>query len=120
MEDNNSILNSVKKMLGLSSGYNVFDTDIIIHINSIMNNLEQIGIGKPKFRVSDANDKWSDYIGDDNIDSVKSYIYLKVKMTFDPPTGGSVQRAYEENIRELEWRLFTHHETDRERVIVYE
>lgn len=103
----NSILNSIKKLLGIGPDYTEFDTDIILHINSVFMILNQMGVGPEKgFRINDATEKWSDYmIDEDNIESVKSYVYLKVKIMFDPPLNSTVMEAHKQMITELEWRL---------------
>lgn len=102
-----SILTSIKKLLGMTEEYTSFDTDIIIHINSVFMNLHQLGVGPSEgFRIEDENATWDEYITeDDNLDAVKTYIYLKVKLVFDPPLNGSVMEALKQSITELEWRL---------------
>lgn len=102
-----SILTSIKKMLGISEEYDYFDTDIIIHINSVFAILNQLGVGPVNgFTIEDDSEEWSDFIGDVNlIEFVKSYTYLKVKMIFDPPTSSSVMDSINRTISELEWRL---------------
>lgn len=112
-----TILNSVKKMIGPSVIYDQFNTDIIIHINSVFNILQQMGVGPKKgFSITeDGEETWEDFsegIDDDNIlQMVKSYMYLKVRLQFDPPTG-SVLSAFQEQIKEYEWRLNVGAETD--------
>lgn len=102
-----SILISIKKLLGIAKEYVNFDSDIIMHINSVFMVLSQLGVGPVKgFRIEDENDAWSDYIVDeDNLDAVKSYIHLKVKLLFDPPLNSAVLEAMKQTINELEWRL---------------
>lgn len=113
----NSILADVKKMIGPSEIYDQFNTDLVIHINSVFNILQQIGVGpKTGFAITvDGNETWDDYLEgmeDKNIfQMVKSYMYLKVRMQFDPPTG-SVASAFEEQIKEYEWRLSVAPDTD--------
>lgn len=109
-----SILNSIKKMLGPSYDDNSFDTDIIIHINTVFATLRQLGVGpKDGYRITDYNNLWSEFVKDkEKLDSVKSYIYLKVKLIFDPPLNGSVLACFERQISELEWRLNTAVEYD--------
>lgn len=102
-----SILNSVKKMLGLDSGYDAFDMDIIMHINSVFFIMAQMGIGK-QFKIEDAGSSWSEYLeGREDLDAVKSYVYVKVRQLFDPPTSGIMTDALDARVRELEWRLFS-------------
>ena len=104
-----SILTSMKKMLGgvMGEQVDVFDTDLIIHINSIFMILYQLGVGPAKpFTVKDESTTWDEFISDrDDIESVKTYMYLKLKLIFDPPTTSFVLTSYENQIKELEWRL---------------
>lgn len=102
-----SILDDIKKLLNLSKENTSFDTDIIIHINSVFMILNQLGIGPEEgFRISDTDTKWSSYISNiDNLDGVKTYIYLKVKLIFDPPLSTTVIEAFKKSIEEFEWRL---------------
>lgn len=106
MED--SILISIKKMLGAPEGYEAFDDQIIIHINSVFSVLSQLGVGNGKFTITGPDETWEDYLSQDDdvdIEDVKSYMYLKVKMIFDPPSSGTAAEAFKEHIREFEWRL---------------
>ncbi len=113
MEDNkelnekDSILLSIKKLLGLTKECKDFDTDIIIHINTVIMNLDQLGIIIPKsFKVEDEKQLWSEIILDDEkLDSIITYVYLKVKLVFDPPLSSAVMEANKESIKELEWRI---------------
>lgn len=104
---NNSILNDIKKMLGIASDYTNFDTDIIIDINSVFMILNQLGVGpKDGFKITGADETWSDYVSDeDNLEAIKSYIHLKVKVMFDPPLNSTVMEAHKQMISEYEWRL---------------
>lgn len=101
-----SILKSVKKMLGLDAGYDAFDVDIIIHINSVLDILYQMGVGEKAFHIESDDETWSDFIpiDDDSLNLIKSYVYLKVRMQFDPPTGG-VAESLNNMIKEYEWRI---------------
>jgi hypothetical protein len=112
MDDNKntiseSILTSVKKMLGIEEEYTHFDTDLIIHINSVLSILTQIGIGPSVgFMITDKTATWQDFIADEeNLTLVKSYVFLKVKLLFDPPLSSSVLECYKTQINEYEWRL---------------
>lgn len=107
MESTKSILTSVKKSLGISEDYEIFDPDIIIHINSVFMILTQLGIGPEKgFTIKDKTTMWDEYIpDDDNSEAVKSYMYLKVKLLFDPPLSSIVVESINRMISELEWRL---------------
>lgn len=104
---NDSILTSIKKMLGITEEYTHFDTDIIIHINTVFMTLNQLGVGPSSgFKIEDNGKLWMDYISeDDDLEAVKTYIYLKVKLLFDPPLSSSVIEVMKQSIAELEWRL---------------
>ena len=103
-----SILTSIKKMLGIAEEYEQFDADIIMHINSVFMILTQLGVGPSEgFSIEDDSAIWSDFIQDStNIESVKSYVYLRVKLLFDSTSlGSTVIEAMNRQISELEWRL---------------
>lgn len=102
-----SILTSVKKMLGIPEDYEHFDADIIMHINSVFMILTQLGVGPAEgFTIMDEDSIWSDFIQDKKtIESVKSYMYLKVRLLFDPPLSSAVLDSMNRLISELEWRL---------------
>lgn len=102
-----SILTSIKKLLGITEEYTHFDADIIIHINTALMVLNQLGVGpKEGFSISNSSAIWTDFIGDTtNLESVKTYIYLKVKLVFDPPLSSTVKDAMQRSLDELEWRL---------------
>lgn len=102
-----SILTSIKKMLGIDEEYDCFDTDIILHINSVLMILTQLGVGPSEgFIITDKTATWEDFLKDTKkLESVKSYVYLKVKLLFDPPLSSAVMDATNSLIRELEWRL---------------
>lgn len=103
----NSILTSIKKLLGISEEYQEFDTDIIMHINTVFLNLTQLGVGPEEgFSIEDESTEWDEFIKDNvQLKAVKSYMYLKVKLLFDPPLSSSVTQSMERMIAELEWRL---------------
>lgn len=110
-----SILTSIKKLLGIAEDYTNFDTDVIIHINTAFMNLNQLGVGPEEgFKIEDNLSNWSDFIEDDGkqLEAVKTYIYLKVKLVFDPPLSGTVMEAMKETIKEHEWRLNVQAETE--------
>lgn len=112
MED--SILDSVKTMLGLTDDYNAFDSELTLHINSVLTVLYQLGVGRQDkiFVIDGEETKWSDFFGDsDVIPLVKSYTYLKVRLLFDPPNSGVLHEAMERQVEELEWRLNVQAET---------
>ena len=102
-----SILTSVKKMIGITEDYTHFDVDIIMHINSVFGILTQLGVGPPEgFSISDSSAVWSDFVSDElKLDMIKSYMYQKVRLIFDPPTSTSVLEAMNRVINELEWRI---------------
>lgn len=103
----NSILESIKKLLGLPKDYDAFDQDVIMHINSAFSILKQLGVGSSGgFVINSYDETWSDYILNEScLNDVKTYIYLKVRLWFDPPTNSSVLNAMQSQINELEWRL---------------
>lgn len=109
-----SILTSVKKLLGLAEEYDAFDADIIMHINSTFTILTQLGVGPSEgFMIEDKNNKWSEFISDMKLyQLVKSYIGLKVRLVFDPPMSSAVMECYKAQINEYEWRLRTVSETE--------
>lgn len=101
-----SILVSIKKMLGLEADYNAFDTDVIIAINSALMVLSQLGGCTQGFSITGYNEKWSDMLGDSKLlETAKLYIYLKTKVAFDPPSSSFVLSSFENQIKEMEWRL---------------
>lgn len=103
-----SILTSIKKLLGITEDYDHFDADIIMHINSVFMILNQLGVGpKEGFRIEDKTSTWNDYLGDSILlESVKTYIYLRVRLLFDSTTlSGTVIESMKQTISELEWRL---------------
>lgn len=103
-----SILTSIKKQLGITEEYTPFDDIIIAHINSVFINLAQIGVGPSDgFVISDEKATWNDFVYDSSsfrVEWLQTYVYLQVKLVFDPPTG-SVLDSYKRRIDELEWRL---------------
>lgn len=102
-----SILDSTKKVLGIASDYTEFDTDILMNINSVFATLNQLGIGPVAgFMIEDSVPTWDDYLMDDNrLNFVKTYVHLKVRLVFDPPTTAHMINATQEQIKELEWRI---------------
>lgn len=102
-----SILTSIKKMLGITAEYEHFDPDIIMHINSVFMILNQLGVGpRDCFYIEDRSETWSDFLEDPSqLQMIKSYMHLKVKLLFDPPASSSVMKCIEDQIAEFEWRL---------------
>ena len=102
-----SILTSVKKLLGIDESYTVFDDDIVMHINSTFGTLHQLGVGPgvPYF-IEDKTEKWEEFLTTAlTLNSVKSYIFVKVKLLFDPPATSFAIEALERQVSEFEWRL---------------
>lgn len=102
-----SILTSIKKLLGVSEADTNFDTDITIHINTVFTVLTSLGIGPAEgFLITGKDDNWETFLGEGTAyNSVETYMYLKVKLIFDPPTSTNVFTAFENTAKELEWRL---------------
>lgn len=107
-----SILKSTKKILGIAEDYTVFDLDIITHINTAFSTLTQLGVGPVNgFMIEGYDEVWDEFIDNDlQYNSVKSYVFLRVRQLFDPPTTSYLISAYDKQIQELEWRLNTHRE----------
>lgn len=110
-----SVLESVKKFLGLDKDYTAFDADIVMHINSVFNILCQLGVGPENtFTITGYDQTWSSFLqGNSNLVMAKSFMFLKVRLLFDPPTG-SAYTAFEANAKELEWRLNWQREVEME------
>lgn len=109
-----SILNSTKKILGLDSEDTSFDLDIITHINSAFSILNQLGIGPPSgFTIEDETAEWADFgvTDEPTLNLLKTCVYLRVRMLFDPPTTSYLQSALSRQIEEHDWRLSTMRET---------
>lgn len=111
-----SILETIKKMLGLPKDEVSFDTDILVHINTVFSNLTQMGIGPEEgFTITGYDETWSQFITSDPLKTqqIKSYIYLKVKTVFDPTANSNVAEAFNKTISELEYRLYVEEENSR-------
>jgi hypothetical protein len=102
-----SILKSVKKILGLEADYTVFDVDIITHINTALSDLVDVGVGpEGGFMIEDDTAVWADFIGSNlHFNPVKSFVYLKVKTFFDPPEGRYAIQATDGQLAQMLWRL---------------
>ena len=102
-----SILTSVKKMLGITEEYEQFDADIIMHINTVFMILTQLGVGpETGFYIEDDTATWEDFLEDPTkLQMVKSYMYLKVRLLFDPPASSVIVDCMKQSISEFEWRL---------------
>lgn len=101
-----SILNDVKHALGLLPEDTAFDLDVIMHINSAFATLTQLGAGPVSgYAITDANNEWDEFFDDVRLNAVKSYVFLKVRLVFDPPKTGFEMAAMERQIQELEFRI---------------
>lgn len=103
-----SILTSIKKLLGISEDYEHFDADIIMHINSVLMILTQLGVGPAEgFSIQDKTKTWGDFLGEDAalLEGVRSYVYMKVRLMFDPPTSSAAIESMTRLANEFEWRL---------------
>ncbi len=102
-----SILTSIKKLLGIAEEYTHFDADLIMHINSVFSILTQIGVGPAEgFSIKDESSVWSDFVPEKSKwELIKSYMYMKVKLLFDPPLNSAVIESANRIISELEWRI---------------
>ena len=110
--DTDSILLTVKKLCTGSDADNSYDDELVIHTNTVLTTLNDLGVGpEGGFSIDDEGQTYSEFMGNDpRLNLVKSYLPLKVKMLFDPPTSSSLMQALEHNISELEWRIL--HKTD--------
>ncbi len=102
-----SVLTSIKKMLGIEEEYEHFDPDITMHINSVLSILTQLGVGPSEgFSIHGEDETWQDYIPDSpKLEFVKSYVFMKVKLLFDPPLSSAVIESMNRMVSELEWRI---------------
>ena len=104
--DMSSILISIKKLLGIEPSYTQFDPDIVLYINTVLSTIYQLGLGTQGYSITDDTDLWSDFLGDfTDLEMVKSYVLIKVRLLFDPPTNSTLLQAFERMANELEWRL---------------
>ena len=112
-----SVLTTIRTMLGPEEDYKDFDPEIIPHINSAFQRLKQLGVGPTSnFRIEDEDATWGDFFGDEESvqDMVVPFIFLKVKTLFDPPTSSIASEAYKSEIDKLEWLMNVDAETDWE------
>lgn len=101
-----SILTSIKKLLGIPESYDAFDTDITMHINTVFVVLYELGVGDKPFIINDNTATWGDFLKDSrDLELVKTYVYLKVRLVFDPPTSSAAIQAMKDLISELEFRI---------------
>lgn len=103
-----SILLTIKKMLGIAEEYHAFDLDVIININAVFLSLNQLGIGPDiPFQITGAEEVWNDFLGDQEqfLAGVQTYIYMRVRLMFDPPTNSFLVDSFQKQIQEFEWRF---------------
>lgn len=102
-----SILISTKKMLGIDKSYEPFDPEIVMHINGVLSTLTQLGIGPDEgFHITGDSETWTDFMGEDNrLNNVRTYVFLSVRLVFDPPNSGYGVTAIQEQLKELTWRI---------------
>lgn len=103
-----SILVTIKKMMGIAEEYLAFDIDLIVHINSVFLTLNQLGVGPiTPYQISGTEETWQDFLGMDrsNLPGIETYVYLKTRLLFDPPTNSFMVDAMQKQCDELEWRL---------------
>lgn len=109
-----SILNSIKKTLNVPADYDAFDADILMHINSVFSRLSQLGIGPQQgFAIQDDTVEWSAYVTDDRLNNVQSYMYLRVRLLFDPPDRAALLTSYQAQIKEMEWLINAQREDEQ-------
>lgn len=105
-EVSNSILMTVRQMIGPSASYDAFDLDLIISINAAFSRLCQLGVGPEiPYKITGPENTWDEFMTDGYQEEIKQYVYLKTRMVFDPPASGTVAKSYEEQIAMLEWTL---------------
>jgi len=107
---NDNIVEDIKKVLQLPADYNAFDIDVVMHINSVFSTLQQLGVGPAEeFSIEDGTETWGEFFarapGTKKINAVKSYMYLRCRVLFDPPTTSFALDSMDKQIKELEWRL---------------
>lgn len=108
-----SILTSIKKMLNIAEEDEYFDTDIIMHINSVFAILNQLGVGTSEvFSIKDKTSTWDEFLPNRNYEPVKTYMYARVRLIFDPPLSQSLITCLKEIVNEFEWRLNVSAESD--------
>jgi hypothetical protein len=109
-----SILTSIKKVVGLTEDDLSFDLDLVMHINSVFATLTQLGVGPDDgFEIEDSTATWDDFLLDKRYNFVKSYVYLRVRVLFDPPSTSFLGAAFKEQIDEYTWRISIVRESDQ-------
>lgn len=111
-----SILNTIKRALGLEPDYDTYDLEVITHINSVFSTLQQLGVGTDEaYEIESADNKWEEFLENDkNLNAVKSYIFMRVKLIFDPPGNSFAVESLQKQVDQLEWRLNVYSEGKRE------
>ena len=99
------VLETIKTMVGPSIDYGAFDVDLIVHINSTLMYLAQMGVVEDGTKINSAT-TWSEITTDEKLEGIKSYLYFKARIMFDPPANATILNAYQEEIKQLEWRMF--------------
>ena len=102
-----SILTSTKKKLGIDMYYDAFDHDIIVSINSAFGTLFDVGFGEAPVRITGKDEQWTEVVTDPKLEWIKDYVFMKVKLAFDPPNNSFLIDNYKQQIAELEWRIYT-------------
>jgi hypothetical protein len=123
MTSSGSILIDSKKMLGIEEDYDAFDQELILHINSIFSTLNQLGVGDPEgFSISGDHDTWESFIGEIRTDlqNVRSYVYLRLRLLFDPPSNSFLVSSLQRQVEEMEWRINVQVETPSKEVSYHE
>lgn len=117
--DTTSILSSIKKPLGIADEYTQFDEDIIIHINGVLFTLTQLGVGPSNgFFITGYNEKWDDFTGSEKLSKlIQSYVYLKVRLLFDPPTNSALIESFNKLASEYEWRITVYYDEHKDQII---
>ena len=103
-----SILKTIKQLIGCPDDFEQFDLDLIVHINSAFATLTQLGVGpKEGYRITGADNEWSEFEDDiQKLSLIKDYVYIKTRLLFDPPISGSLMDSLKEQLKEMEWRLY--------------
>ena len=103
-----SILKTIKQLIGCPDDFEQFDLDLIVHINSAFATLTQLGVGpKEGYRITGSDNEWSEFEDDaQKLSLIKDYVYIKTRLLFDPPTSGSLMDSLKEQLKEMEWRLY--------------
>ncbi len=103
-----SILKTIKQLIGCPDDFEQFDLDLIVHINSAFATLTNLGVGpKEGYRITGADNAWSEFEDDaQKLSLIKDYVYIKTRLLFDPPISGSLMDSLKEQLKEMEWRLY--------------